>query len=116
MGFLSLNDSGTSMASAWGRLMPPITKNSNTLSSEAESLMPACMTGVRSRPPKASGCSMLSRAFIQRRLLCMVFISPLCPSIRNGCARGHVGKVFVLKRECTSAIAVVKCGCIRSGK
>ncbi len=35
------------------------------------------------------------RARIQFRLPCTVLISPLWAIIRNGCARGQDGKVFV---------------------
>ena len=109
MGFLSLNDSGTRMAIAWGSESPLIMRNSNTLSSEAESLMPSCTMGLSSlMSPKASLLSTLSRAFIQPRLPRMVLISPLCANKRKGWASDHVGNVFVLKRECTSASPLVK--------
>ena len=68
MGFLSLNDSGTSIARAWGSDMPAITKYSSTLSRLAESLMAGCTIGVRSRPRKAGEERSDSRAVIQRRL------------------------------------------------
>ena len=34
-----------------------------------------------------------------------VLISPLCATMRYGCASGHSGKVLVEKRWCTSASA-----------
>ena len=40
--------------------------------------------------------NMLSRACIQLTLPRSVLISPLCARKRNGCARSHVGNVFVL--------------------
>ena len=109
MGFLSLNDSGTSIAMAWGRLSPDITKNSSTLSSEALSLMPGWIMGRMSlTSPNAGEERTLSRASIQPRLPWMVLISPLCANKRNGWARLHVGNVLVLKRECTNANPLVK--------
>lgn len=45
----------------------------------------------------------------------MVLISPLWHSILNGCASFHWGRVFVLKREWTMAIAESKSGSDRSG-
>ena len=109
MGFLSLKLSGTIMAMACGSDSPLITKNSNTLSSDAESDMPGCMMGDMSRmSPSVSLESTLSRAFIHERLPRMVFISPLWARRRNGCARLHVGNVLVEKRECTSARPDVK--------
>ncbi|OPZ93134.1 MAG: hypothetical protein BWY72_02472 [Bacteroidetes bacterium ADurb.Bin416] len=69
-----------------------------------------------SRLPNTSDLRTLSLACIQKRLPLMVLISPLCPNRRKGCARSHVGKVLVLKRECTRAIAEVKLGWLRSGK
>ncbi|CCZ13168.1 unknown [Prevotella sp. CAG:487] len=98
-----------SIAMAWGRLSPDMTKNSSTLSSEALSLMPGCMTGrMPLTSPRAGVESTLSRASIHARLPLMVFISPLCASRRNGWARLHVGNVLVLKRECTTAMPLVK--------
>ena len=101
--------SGTSIAMACGRLIPEATKNSNTLSSEALSLMPGWMIG---RISLISGIlgeeSTLSRASIHPRLPRIVLISPLCASRRKGCARLQVGKVLVLKRECTKASPLVK--------
>ena len=109
MGFFSLKDSGTSMAMACGRLRPDMMRNSSTLSSEALSLMPGCTMGRISRmSPRAGEESTLSRASIQPRLPRMVLISPLCASRRKGCASPQVGKVLVLKRECTNASPLVK--------
>ena len=109
MGFFSLKLSGTSMASACGRVFPDISRNSSTLSSDALSLMPGWMMGkIFSTSPSPGALRMASRAFIQKRLPRMVLISPLCPSRRNGCAKSHDGKVLVLKRECTSASPLVK--------
>ena len=65
--------------------MPFITKNSNTLSSEAESLMPGWIIGEISwMSPRASDDSTASRAFIHERLPRMVLISPLWANRRNG--------------------------------
>ena len=52
--------------------------------------------------------STLSRASIHPRLPRIVLIYPLCASRRKGCARLQVGKVLVLKRECTKASPLVK--------
>ena len=87
--------------------MPLMTRNSNTLSSDAESLMPSWTIGAMS-DVKASPSSTLSRAFIQPRLPRMVLISPLWASSRKGCASDHVGKVLVEKRECTTASPLVR--------
>src|SRR4051812_50042119 len=60
--------------------------------------------------------SLLSRARIQLRLPLTVLISPLWAIIRNGCASGHDGKVFVENRECTIASSVAKRRSDRSRK
>ena len=94
MGFLSLKLSGTITLMAWGRERPLMTKNSNTLSRLAESLMPGCTMGeILRMSPSASLLSTLSRACIQPRLPRMVLISPLWQSKRKGWARLQVGKV-----------------------
>ena len=109
MGFLSLKLSGTMTAMACGSESPLMTRNSKTLSSEAESLMPGCTMGESSLiSPSASHASTDSRACIQPRLPRMVLISPLCASRRKGCARLQVGKVFVLNLLCTSDRPLVK--------
>jgi hypothetical protein len=51
------------------------------------------MSGARS--PSTSDSSWDWRARIQFRLPWMVLISPLCAIMRNGCASGHDGNVFV---------------------
>ena len=53
---------------------------------------------------------------IQLRLPLTVLISPLCATKRYGWASGQLGKVFVEKREWTSATAVAKRRSDRSGK
>ena len=93
--------------------------SSRTLSKVAESLLPGGMTGMilrRSRSPKSSEASSLSRARIQFTLPMSVLISPLWAITRYGWASGQLGNVFVLKRECTSASALRISGCRRSGK
>ena len=86
-----------------------MTKNSSTLSIEALSLMPGCMMGrICEISPSASDDNTLSLASIHARFPRIVFISPLCAIIRNGCAKLHVGKVLVLKPQCTKARALVK--------
>ena len=109
MGFFSLKDSGMSIAMACGRLRPDMTRNSSTLSSEALSLISGWMIGrISSIFGMRGEDRTLSRASIQLRLPRMVLISPLCAKRRNGCASPHVGKVLVLKRECTRASPLVK--------
>ena len=109
MGFLSLKLSGTITLMAWGSDKPLMTKNSNTLSRLAESLMPGWTMGVIClTSPKASELNTVSRACIHPRLPRMVLISPLCANKRKGWASAHVGNVFVLNRECTSASPLVK--------
>ena len=102
---------------ACGRLMPDMMKNSNTLSREAESLMSGCTIGdISATLPNVSEESTLSLAFIQLRLPRIVLISPLWHKKRKGCAKLHVGKVFVLNRECTKAIPLVRYSLDKSGK
>ena len=109
MGFLSLKLSGTITAIAWGSDRPLMTKNSKTLSSEAESLMPGCMMGeILRMSPNASDESTDSRACIHPLLPLMVLISPLWHNRRKGWARLQVGKVLVEKRLCTKARPLVK--------
>ena len=74
MGFLSLKDSGTSIAMACGRLNPDITKNSSTLSSDALSLIPGCTIGrMAFTSPSAELESTLSLASIQPRAVFALF-------------------------------------------
>lgn len=109
MGFLSLKLSGIMIDMAWGSDKPLMTKNSNTLSRLAESLMPGCMMGEMLRmSPSVSLDSTDSRAFIHPRLPRMVLISPLWATMRKGCARLHVGNVLVEKRLWTMARPLVK--------
>ena len=72
------------------------------------------MTFARSRP-NSSLASWLSRARIQLTLPISVLISPLWAITRNGWASSQLGKVFVEKRECTSASADAKRSSWRSG-
>ena len=67
-------------------------------------------------PSNSCVSSLASRARIRFRLPLMVLISPLCAMKRNGCASGQLGKVFVEKRECTTAIAEATRSSVRSGK
>ncbi len=66
-------------------------------------------------PGSRSLASNASRVRIQLRLPRTVLISPLCATSRYGWASGHDGKVFVLKREWTMAIAEEKRSSRRSG-
>ena len=101
---------------ACGSERPPSVSSSSMLSNCAESLLPGTMIGWSrsSVPPNFADCSRLRREFIQLRLPCTVLISPLCAMKRNGCARSHVGKVLVEKRECTTAMALTNSGSRRS--
>ena len=66
--------------------------------------------------PKSSDASCDSRARIQLMFPRSVFTSPLWAIIRYGCASAQLGKVFVLKREWTSASRLASRGSRRSGK
>ena len=56
------------------------------------------------------------RATAQLRLASMVLISPLCASIRYGCASRHCGSVLVEKRWWNSATEASTRGSARSWK
>ena len=68
MGFLSLKLSGTITAMAWGSERPLMTKNSNTLSSDAESLMPGCTIGEMSRMSPRVSLDKIGRASCRERV------------------------------------------------
>src|SRR5574344_775791 len=99
-------------------LIPLLTKNSRTLSSEALSLMPGSTIGEMFLliSPNVSDCRRDSLVLIQSLLPRMVLISPLCPIILKGWARLHVGNVFVENLACTRAMELVKYLLVRSGK
>ena len=82
---------------AIGASRPARTSSSNTLSRLAVSDPPACTTGFTSSMKRSKGpaASRVSCDFIQLTLPATVLISPLCASIRNGCASFQVGKVLV---------------------
>ena len=82
---------------AIGAARPARTSTSNTLSSAAESEPPGWMIGFTSASasPNASEAMRISWLFIQLTLPFSVLISPLCASMRNGCARRHCGNVLV---------------------
>ncbi len=66
------------------------------------------MGNSRSRSPGITVlASIASRERIRFRFPRTVLISPLWATNRNGCANGHDGNVFVEKRLCTTAIALV---------
>ena len=91
--------------------------SSRTLSNVAESEPPGRTIGrifCRSSP-NSSEASCDSRARIQLTLPISVLISPLWAITRNGWASSQLGKVFVEKRECTSASALAKRSSCRSG-
>ena len=66
--------------------------------------------------PNSGEASVSSRARCQLRLPRSVLISPLWASIRYGCASSQLGKVFVEKREWTSARRETSRSSLRSGK
>ncbi len=71
----------------------PFRETSSTASSRlVESVPPCVRTGLHSTG------SVESRAAMRARLPQTVLISPLCASVRAGCARCHDGAVFVAYR------------------
>ena len=88
--------SGTIIMIACGSGRPASSSSSTVSSNEAESLAPSLTIGnTGRRSPSTSDSSCDWRARIQLRFPCTVLISPLCAIIRNGCASGQDGKVFV---------------------
>ena len=89
--------SGTSRDMAASGDRPVCTSSSSTLSSMALSDPPSCTTGSSSRNVSANRGeeSVSSRMRIQFTLPVSVLISPLCASMRNGCAVYHMGNVLV---------------------
>ena len=77
------------MRIASANVRPFCDSNSTASSRLVESVPPCVKTGLHSTG------SVESRAAIRARLPHTVLISPLCPSVRSGCARCHVGSVFV---------------------
>ena len=110
--------SGIIISTEWGRLRPPRWSSSSTSSNDAESEAPWVTIGnSRSRSPGIrSEVSSASRARIQLRLPITVLISPLWAMNRNGWDSGQLGKVFVEKREWTTAIELSTRSSTRSGK
>ena len=86
------------MVLAIGALRPARTITSNTASSAALSDEPCGTMGLISSAssPNEADAMRISWLFIQLRLPFSVLISPLCASIRNGCASHHCGNVLVL--------------------
>ena len=115
---LFAHGSGIEIITASGSSIPFITMNSNVLSSIAESEPVLSIAGSTfSISPFRYGDSIVSSlARILSTLPRIVLISPLCTIKRFGCARSQLGLVFVLKRECTIAIADSKSGSCRSSK
>ncbi len=89
--------SGTSISLAVGASRPARQIASNTASSAAVSEAPAGISGLMSSEcsPNAIAAILISWLFIQFLLPRTVLISPLCASVRNGCASHHCGKVLV---------------------
>ena len=108
--------SGTIIDTACGRDRPVRVRSSRTSSNDAESLAPGLTTGRSgARSPRSSLSSCDCRARIQLRFPRTVLISPLCASVRKGCASGHDGNVFVEYRECTIASFDANRSSLRSG-
>ena len=86
------------------------------MSRHAESLWSSPMIGksASGSSPKRCEWTPPSRTRIQFTFPRSALISPLWQMKRYGCERGQVGKVFVEKRECTSAIALSTVGSARS--
>ena len=97
MWYFSPHACGISIIIACAGSRPAATSSSKTLSSEAESLCPSRTSGTTSRraSSKSGEASEGSRARSALRLPLRVLISPLCASIRNGCASSQLGNVFV---------------------
>ena len=97
MSELSATASGTSISLAVGASRPERQIASNTASSAAVSDAPAGITGLMSSDcsPNERLAILISWLSIQFLLPRMVLISPLCASVRNGCASHHCGKVLV---------------------
>ena len=90
---------GISIRSALGSSTPPVVNNSSMLSRLEESEPSVLTSGANVWRSGSKGDSNLEvRARDQLRLPSIVLISPLCASMRNGCASGQRGKVFVEKR------------------
>ena len=109
--------SGIIIIMAWGSVRPVWTRNSSAWSKMAESLPSGLMMGnsfFRS-VPNAADCMVFSRALIQLMLPRSVLISPLWQRMRKGCASSQLGKVLVLYRAWTSAMAERKSGSAKSG-
>ena len=89
--------SGTIIVFAIGADRPDRTITSNTASKAPLSDVPPGMIGLMSSAasPKLFDAIRISWLRIQFTLPFNVLISPLCASIRNGCASHHCGKVFV---------------------
>ncbi len=89
---------------------PPSTSSSSSWSSDAESEMSSRSSGriLSTSSPKSWDTRPCSRARIQLRLPRSVLISPLWASIRYGWASSQLGKVFVEKRECTTAMRLAR--------
>ena len=79
-------------------MRPERVNSSSALSKLAESLPLGWMTGFNHSTsfPQMGCASTASRERIQLRLPSKVLISPLCATIRNGCARNQLGEVLVL--------------------
>ena len=99
--------SGIVIMTALGSGIPLIIRNSNVLSSIAESEPEELITGstLCISPFRTPEDIVSSRANMVSALPRIVLISPLWTIKRFGCARIQLGFVFVLKRECTVAMA-----------
>jgi len=100
MRYFGPHASGIIIIRACGSERPAITSSSRALSKTAESLPDSLITGrtLLSSSPSRGEERVVSLARIRLMFPRSVLISPLCAQMRNGCARCHVGRVFVLYR------------------
>ena len=117
IGYFAPQACGISISIAWWISRPPRVSSSSTLSRLALSLPKSSRIGssFSTSRPNASDFSLGSRAAIALRLPRRVLISPLCASIRNGCASGQDGNVFVEYRWWITATALTMRASVRSG-
>src|SRR5499427_9266726 len=116
MSGLPAHASGIIIIIACASEYPPCTRNSSALSKQAVSDWPSYEIGqsLLMSLPNSGDETEACRAAIQLTLPRSVLISPLCATMRYGWASFQDGKVLVEKRWCTSAIAEVRRGSVRS--
>jgi len=104
---------GITTRSALSRSMPPACSSSSIESRLIES-EPSTSIGVSNSDGSSDSVRhTCARACAHTRLPEIVLISPLCASMRNGCASGQRGLVFVEKRWWNTTTLLASSG--RSG-